>query len=155
MAEAQLELGGSQKVKSRGATISRSITNQLSRHFTATTGCRITAHLPYSIIILRQALSLVTSKASPPKPSPNAKQSGYLEITHNLFPHGPFSIVEYHFIKQLHALISVPLEHVLALDGRFGRSASSGYWALGTLYWAVAGGRFSVVWRGVDSRLSR
>jgi ubiquinone biosynthesis protein COQ9 len=39
-----------------------------------------------------------------------AKEAGYLEITHNLFPRGPFSLVEYHLVTQREKLNTIPLE---------------------------------------------
>ena len=39
-----------------------------------------------------------------------AKKAGYLDITHNLFPLGPWSLVEYHLVTQREALSSVSLD---------------------------------------------
>jgi ubiquinone biosynthesis protein COQ9 len=74
------------------------------------------SYTPLQHQVLSTALTLVPSKGFTPETlAEAAKQSGYLEITHNLFPRGPFSIVEYHLIKQREALASVPLEEGLGI----------------------------------------
>ena len=61
--------------------------------------------------ILKTALSLVPSTGFTSQAlTEAAKQSGYLEITHNLFPRGPWSLVEYHLVTQREALSLIPLE---------------------------------------------
>lgn len=69
------------------------------------------SYTPIQHKILKTALSLVPSTGFTSQTlTEAAKQSGYLEITHNLFPRGPWSLVEYHLVTQREALSSVPLE---------------------------------------------
>jgi len=68
--------------------------------------------------ILSTALTLVPSSGFTQQTlTEAAKQSGYHEITHNLFPRGPWSIIEYHLETQREKLSSIPLE-----DGRIGKN---------------------------------
>ena len=61
--------------------------------------------------ILSNALALVPASGFTSESlTQGAKQAGYLEITHNLFPRGPWSIVEYHLVTQRESLSSIPLD---------------------------------------------
>jgi ubiquinone biosynthesis protein COQ9 len=61
--------------------------------------------------ILSSALSLVPSSGFTPQTLvEGAKKAGYLDITHNLFPRGVWSLVEYHLVTQREALSSISLE---------------------------------------------
>ena len=61
--------------------------------------------------ILSSALSLVPSTGFTTQTLlDGAKKAGYLEITHNLFPRGVWSLVEFHLVTQREALSSIPLE---------------------------------------------
>ena len=67
-------------------------------------------YTPQQHKILNTALSLVPSQGFTSETlREGAKQAGYLEITHNLFPRGPWSLVEYHLITQRERLSSIPL----------------------------------------------
>ena len=69
------------------------------------------SYTPLQNKILSAALNLVpTSGFTLQTLVEGAKQAGYLEITHNLFPRGPWSLVEYHLVTQREALSSVPLD---------------------------------------------
>jgi ubiquinone biosynthesis protein COQ9 len=69
------------------------------------------SYTPLQHKILSTALTLVPSTGFTPQTlTEGAKQAGYLEITHNLFPRGPWSLVEYHLVRQREALSSIPLE---------------------------------------------
>jgi ubiquinone biosynthesis protein COQ9 len=69
------------------------------------------SYSPLQHKILSTALSLVPSSGFTAETlSQGAKQAGYLEITHNLFPRGPWSLVEYHLVTQREALSSIPLD---------------------------------------------
>jgi len=69
------------------------------------------SYTPLQHKILSKALTLVPSTGFTSQTlTEGAKQSGYLEITHNLFPRGPWSLVEYHLVRQREALSSIPLE---------------------------------------------
>jgi len=69
------------------------------------------SYTPIEHKILKTALSLVPSTGFTSQTlTEAAKQAGYLEITHNLFPRGPWSLVEYHLVTQREALSAVPLE---------------------------------------------
>jgi len=73
-------------------------------------------YTPLQHQILSKALALVPSKGFTPETlTEGAKHAGYLEITHNLFPRGPWSLVEYHLVRQREALSSVPLEEGLGV----------------------------------------
>src|SRR5271155_2488002 len=68
------------------------------------------SHTPLPHKILSAALSLVpTTGFTTQTLTQAAKQAGYLEITHNLFPHGPYSLIEYHLVRQRESLSSIPL----------------------------------------------
>jgi ubiquinone biosynthesis protein COQ9 len=68
-------------------------------------------YTPFQQKILNAALELVPSKGFTIETlSEGAKKAGYLEITHNLFPRGTWSLVEYHLISQRERLSSIPLE---------------------------------------------
>ena len=68
------------------------------------------SYTPLQHKILSTSLSLVPSTGFTSETlTEGAKQAGYLEITHNLFPRGPWSIVEYHLVRQREALASIPL----------------------------------------------
>src|SRR5271170_5219903 len=68
-------------------------------------------YTPLQHKILSTALTLVPSTGFTTQTlTQGAKQSGYLEITHNLFPRGPWSIIEYHLVGQRESLSSIPLE---------------------------------------------
>jgi ubiquinone biosynthesis protein COQ9 len=61
--------------------------------------------------ILSNALAIVPSSGFTSESlTQGAKQAGYLEITHNLFPRGPWSIVEYHLVTQRESLSSISLD---------------------------------------------
>ena len=67
-------------------------------------------YTPLQHQILSKALTLVPSKGfTADTLTEGAKHAGYLEITHNLFPRGPWSLVEYHLVRQREALSAVPL----------------------------------------------
>jgi ubiquinone biosynthesis protein COQ9 len=69
------------------------------------------SYSPIQHKILATALSLVPRLGFTAESlTEGAKQAGYLEITHNLFPRGPWSLVEYHLVTQREALSSVPLD---------------------------------------------
>ena len=69
------------------------------------------SYTPLQHKILSTALTLVPSTGFTSQTlTEGAKQAGYLEITHNLFPRGPWSLVEYHLVRQREALSSIPLE---------------------------------------------
>jgi ubiquinone biosynthesis protein COQ9 len=69
------------------------------------------SYSPVQHKILRTALALVPSTGFTAQTlSQGAKEAGYLEITHNLFPRGPWSLVEYHLVTQREALSSIPLD---------------------------------------------
>ena len=69
------------------------------------------SYTPLQHKILSTALTLVPSTGFTSQTlTQGAKQAGYLEITHNLFPRGPWSLVEYHLVRQREALSSIPLE---------------------------------------------
>ena len=69
------------------------------------------SYTPIQQKILTTALSLVPRLGFTAESlTEGAKEAGYLEITHNLFPRGPWSLVEYHLVTQREALSSVPLE---------------------------------------------
>jgi ubiquinone biosynthesis protein COQ9 len=67
-------------------------------------------YTPQQDKILSTALSLVPSHGFTSETlREGAKQAGYLEITHNLFPSGVWSLVEYHLVTQREKLASIPL----------------------------------------------
>ena len=69
------------------------------------------SYTPLQHRILGAALTLVPSTGFTSQTlTEGAKQAGYLEITHNLFPRGPWSLVEYHLVRQREALSSIPLD---------------------------------------------
>jgi ubiquinone biosynthesis protein COQ9 len=69
------------------------------------------SYTPLQHKILSTSLSLVPATGFTSETlTEGAKQAGYLEITHNLFPRGPWSIVEYHLAGQREALASIPLQ---------------------------------------------
>ena len=66
-------------------------------------------YTPQQQKILGTALSLVPTHGFTSETlREGAKQAGYLEITHNLFPRGPWSLIEYHLVTQREKLSSVP-----------------------------------------------
>jgi ubiquinone biosynthesis protein COQ9 len=68
-------------------------------------------YTPIQHKVLSTALSLVPSTGFTHQTlSEGAKKAGYLEITHNLFPRGTWSLVEYHLITQRELLSSITLE---------------------------------------------
>src|SRR5271156_6823146 len=77
---------------------------------------RSQTYTPQQRKILSTALSLVPAKGFTAETlAEGAKQAGYLEITHNLFPRGPWALIEYHLVTQREALKSVPLEEGLGV----------------------------------------
>lgn len=67
-------------------------------------------YTPQQHKILTTAISLVSTHGFTSETlREGAKEAGYLEITHNLFPRGPWSLVEYHLVTQREALSSIPL----------------------------------------------
>jgi ubiquinone biosynthesis protein COQ9 len=71
---------------------------------------RSPSYTPIQHKILSTALSLVPSTGFTPQTlTDGAKQAGYLEITHNLFPRGPWSLIEYHLVRQRESLSSILL----------------------------------------------
>jgi hypothetical protein len=73
-------------------------------------------YTPQQQKILSTALSLVPSNGFTHETlSLGAKQAGYLEITHNLFPRGVWTLIEYHLVTQREKLKSVPLEEGLGV----------------------------------------
>lgn len=74
------------------------------------------SYTPLQHKILNTSLSLVPSTGFTSQSlTEGAKQCGYLEITHNLFPRGPWSLVEYHLVRQRESLSSIPLEEGLGV----------------------------------------
>jgi len=68
------------------------------------------SYTPLQHKILSTALSLVPSTGFTNQTlTDGAKQAGYLEITHNLFPRGPWSLIEYHLVRQRESLSSILL----------------------------------------------
>ena len=68
------------------------------------------SYSPLQHKILSTSLSLVPSTGFTTQTlTQAAKQAGYLEITHNLFPRGPYSLIEYHLVRQRESLSSIPL----------------------------------------------
>ena len=89
----------------------RTILPQLRRSYHSPNHPASPSYTPIQHKILKTALSLVPSTGFTSQTlTEAAKQAGYLEITHNLFPRGPWSLVEYHLVTQREALSSVPLE---------------------------------------------
>jgi hypothetical protein len=75
------------------------------------------SYTPLQHKILSSALALVPSKGFTAETvSEGAKQAGYLEITHNLFPRGAWALVEYHLVTQREKLAGVPLENTTGVS---------------------------------------
>lgn len=69
------------------------------------------SYTPLQHKILSTSLTLVPSTGFTLRTlTEGAKQAGYLEITRNLFPRGPWSLVEYHLVTKREALSSIPLD---------------------------------------------
>jgi ubiquinone biosynthesis protein COQ9 len=90
--------------------VRRTVTNQL-RSYHSPNHPPCPSYSPLQHKILRTALSLVPSSGFTAQTlTQGARDAGYLEITHNLFPRGPWSLVEYHLVTQREALSSIPLD---------------------------------------------
>ena len=82
-----------------------------ARSYHSSTHPHAPSYTPVQHKILSASLALVPSTGFTSQTlADGAKQAGYLEITHNLFPRGSWSLIEYHLVRQRESLSSLPLQ---------------------------------------------